>query len=177
MGSTKALLRFAGHSLLVRVALALEPEVEQVVMLGAGEEPPDARRWLRLADADGPHGPLAGMRAAFAWAPQATWIFAACDLPLLTPDAVRWLLGERRPGHWAVLPRLGGPGVEPLLAIYEPAARVKLDELARSADLSLQRLAGAPGVCTPTPPVGLWPAWRNVNTPDEWRALSGEVGA
>lgn len=171
MGSTKALLRLEGRSFLARVANALEPAVERVVILGAGDDPLDQRGWLRLADSQGPAGPLAGMLAAFDWAPQAAWVFAACDLPLLTREAVDWLLGERRADHWAVLPRLQGP-IEPLFALYEPGARARLKELASSGDLSLQRLASLPGVRTPTPPPALWPAWRNVNTPEEWRALA-----
>ena len=171
MGRAKQLLVLEGRSFLARVAAALGPEVDQVVLLGAGELPPDAPPLERLADLPGLSGPLAGMLAAFAWRPEAAWIFAACDLPLLTPAAVAWLRGRRRAGTVAVLPRCGGRGVEPLFALYEPAARPRLVALAGDSDASLQRLAAEPGVATPTPPGGLRAAWRNVNTPEDLAAL------
>ncbi|MEO8505386.1 MAG: molybdenum cofactor guanylyltransferase [Acidobacteriota bacterium] len=175
MGSAKAFLQLEERSFLARTAAALAPVVDRVFILGTGDSPPDAKGWPRLADAPGVQGPLAGMLAAFAEAPHAVWIFAACDLPLVSPPAVRWLLAQRWPGCWAVLPRLGEDRVEPLLALYEPEARPRLEELARGPSFSLQPLAALPGIVTPTPPAALRSAWRNVNTPGELSVLMAEL--
>jgi molybdopterin-guanine dinucleotide biosynthesis protein A len=171
MGRPKQLLRLDGRSFLARVAAALAPEVEEVVVLGAGPLPPDAPPLARLDDVAGLSGPLAGMLAAFRWRPEAAWIFAACDLPLLSPAAAAWLRAQRRARTLAVLPRCGDRGVEPLFALYEPAARPRLEALAHATDSSLQVLAAQPGVATPEPPDDLLPAWRNVNTAEDHAAL------
>lgn len=175
MGVAKASLRLEERSFLARAAMALAPVVDRVFILGTGDSPPDATSWPRLTDAPGAQGPLAGMLAAFTETPHATWIFAACDLPLISPAAVRWLLAQRGPGCWAVLPRLGEDRIEPLFALYEPEARPRLEEVARGPSFSLQPLASLPGIATPTPPVALRSAWRNVNTPGELSVLMAEL--
>jgi molybdopterin-guanine dinucleotide biosynthesis protein A len=185
MGRPKQLLDYRGESLVELAAAALAPHVEAVVLLGAGEVPAALRTLPRLADAMLPRaekfrvetarsggGPLAGMLAAFDHRPAAAWVFAPCDLPLLRPAAVAWLLSQRREDRWAVLPRPveGGP-VSPLLALYEPPARRLLAELAAAGTPAPRLLAADPRVATPVPPPELAGCWRGVNTPQELAAL------
>jgi molybdopterin-guanine dinucleotide biosynthesis protein A len=176
MGTTKALLVLDGVTFFERVARALAPVVERTVVLGRGELPSGAERFVRLDDVAVP-GPLGGLLAAFTFAPEAAWIVAPCDLPLLTVEAFRWLVAQRSPRHWAVLPRLGDGRVEPLAALYEPGAGEHLQALAASGRFALQPLAELPGVLAPTPPPELAPCWSNVNTPDELARVSGKTTA
>jgi len=121
-------------------------------------------------------GPLAGMLAALRWRPAAAWLFAPCDLPEIAPAAVAWLLGERRPDRWAVLPRAAGRApVEPLFALYEPPAHRLLEELAGSppAGRAPRRLAAHPRVAVVTVPPDLARCWAGANTPAELAALRG----
>jgi hypothetical protein len=60
--------------------------------------------------------------------------------------------------------------VEPLLAVYEPRARLVIESLASEGKWGLRRLAGLGGVSSPSPPPDLLPAWRDVNTPEQFRA-------
>ncbi len=106
MGMPKHLLRAGERTFLEHVAAALEPCVSRLVLLGSAEVPDQCRHLTRLADPPGLAGPLAGMLAAMRWNPDVAWIFAACDLPLVRPEAVTWLLEQRAPGRVAVLPRL-----------------------------------------------------------------------
>ena len=90
-------------------------------------------------------------------------------------DAVRWLLGERRPGRWAVLPRTGDR-IEPLLAVYEPQALSLLDGLLAAGGAAPRELAGSPRIHTPTIPCSLSARWTNVNRQadlDRIKASSG----
>lgn len=65
-------------------------------------------------------GPLAGLVAA-ASAVDDPWLFAtACDMPLLDPDLVEWLLAHRD-GADAVVPERES-GIEPLCALYRREA-------------------------------------------------------
>lgn len=166
MGRPKHLLATDAATWIERTVTTLRPHVEQVVLLGPGEVPAGLRDLPRLPDATDREGPVAGMLAAMRWQPLATWLFAACDLPLLSAEAVRWLLDQRVPGVWATLPRLGG-GVEPLLAHYDFRARWLLEGCRGPSELARQRQ-----VATPAPPEKLVAAWRNVNTPEELKAIA-----
>jgi molybdopterin-guanine dinucleotide biosynthesis protein A len=123
---------------------------------------------LRLPDAPGAQGPMAGILSAMRWAPHASWLVAACDLPRLCPAALQWLLSTRAPGVWATLPKLPGrSGVEPLLAHYDFRARVLLEDLLAAGDFGLHRVSESQKVITPSPDASLADAWTNVNTPAE----------
>lgn len=171
MGGPKQLLEVEGASMAERVNSALALHVDEVMLLGAGEVPKELAA-RRLDDVPGVDGPLAGILAAVRWAPRAAWVIAACDLPRIEGRAVRWLLDQRRPGRWAVLPRLES-GVEPLLAIYEPQACELLEDLVAAGELAPHRLAECAAVATPTPPEALRCCWFNANTPRDLRAVMG----
>jgi len=164
MGRPKQLLEVNSGTMVERVAAALAASVDEVVLIGEGEIPDALARMRRLADAPEARGPLAGMLAAVRWAPSGTWIIAACDLPEIEAAAVRWLLGQRRPGRRAVVPRLPG-GLEPLLALYEPPAAELMEDLAAVGEWAPHRLAERAHVATPEPPPELRRCWFNANTP------------
>ncbi len=124
---------------------------------------------VRLPDIPGVRGPLAGILAALRWDP-VTWVIASCDLPRLRAEAVEWLLAQRRPGRWAVMPRVGGIA-QPLLAVYEPQALSMLEAIAAAGAPGPSRLEGQPHVATPEPPPELADCWRGVNTPEELAEL------
>jgi molybdopterin-guanine dinucleotide biosynthesis protein A len=109
-------------------------------------------------------GPLAGILAAMRWAPAEAWVFVACDLPLIDHGVLEWLLAERRPGRWAVIPTAGEGLPEPLLAIYEPQARLVLELFATGGRLGPSALVGHPKVATVPVPPGLVGVFANVNT-------------
>lgn len=175
MGRSKSLLGLDGISFAERIIKAVQDRVQRIVLLGDGPAPPVAERILRLPDVPGLAGPLAGMLAALRWAREACWVVVACDLPLLRGEAVDWLLGQRRPDRWAVLPKVVAERVEPLLAVYEPESRELLEKLAACGCLTPGRIADEPTVYTPTPPAPLRACWTNVNTPAELRRLEGDA--
>jgi molybdopterin-guanine dinucleotide biosynthesis protein A len=81
---------------------------------------------------------------------------------------VRWLLEQRRPGVWAVLPRLSGVSrPEPLLAYYDFRSRPLLEQLAASGCFRAAEIARSSKVMTPVPPAELAKAWTNVNRPED----------
>lgn len=168
MGRPKHLLRHRGETWLARAVAALEPHVRQVVLLGdaAGVR---SRELPRLPDAPDAEGPMAGLLSALRWQPAARWVGMACDMPLMTPEGIGWLLGHAAPGVRAVMARDGQDArPEPFPGVYEGrlagvAARVE----------GPRQLAGIVRTATPIVPPELHAAWRNVNTPGERRALRG----
>lgn len=182
MGTPKQLLTVGGKTLLEQAVAALAPHVAAIAILGGGPVPEACSHLPRLADAplpEGPSrvagggaGPLAGLLAALRWKPEAAWVFAPCDLPRIEPAAVAWLLAERRPDRDAVLARPDPDGpVHALFALYEPAARRLVEDLAAAGGRAPRLLAGLPRVAVVVPPPALAPAWQGVNSPADLAGL------
>lgn len=170
MGRPKQFVEVGGCTMIEHVVRSVSDGVDEVVLLGGGSVPPTLESLSRVADADDCQGPMAGILGAMRAEPEACWVVAPCDLPLLQAAAVRWLVASRRPGAWVVLPSLEG-FVEPLLALYEPGARSLLEEAASAGEYSLHRLASSSRVRTAEPPAALRPCWFNANTPQELASL------
>ncbi len=174
MGRPKHLLMHGETTFLETIATTLESSLQQVVVLGSGSIHGSCENLPRLADPPALEGPLAGILAAMRWAPGCAWIFAACDLPGLAPAAVNWLVEQRAPGRWAVLPDCG-QGIEPLLALYEPQARGLLEVLAASGQRAPRLIATHQKVAVAAPPENIRHCWRNINTPGDLAALEDDL--
>jgi len=171
MGRPKQMLEHRGRTFAEIIAGALAPHTARIVLLGAGPVPAALAGVERLPDPPGLAGPLAGLAAALRWAPAAAWVLAACDLPQARPEAVAWLLAQRRPGVRAVLPAGPSGRPEPLLAVYEPHVRSAVEDLAARGVLAPRHLRDLPGVASPAVPGRLAAAWRNVNRPEDLEHL------
>lgn len=170
MGSPKQLLEFGSSTMIEHIVDVMSECVDEVVLLGDGPVPTHLDDLARVADSPGCRGPMAGILGALEARPHACWVVVACDMPRLKPAAVRWLMRERDPNAWAVLPSIEG-FVEPLLALYEPKARSLLESAAASGDCALHRLASNPKVAVAEPPEPLRKCWFNANTPQEIETL------
>ena len=85
-----------------------------------------------------------GILAAFRAHPGVSWLVAACDLPDMEIDALRWLLAFRAPGVVAVMPDLAGDGrIEPLLAYYDDSCAHLLEAMAARGQRRMNRLRAA----------------------------------
>ena len=171
MGQTKSLLRYQEQTFVELVIKVLNERTEQVVLLGEGQTPEVPPETVRLPDAPGLTGPLAGILAALRWQRDACWIVVACDLPLLRVEAIDWLLEQRQPSRWVIMPKVDPARVEPLLAVYEPESLRLLEDLVASGRCSPRHLEGHPAVHTPPPPQDLHACWTNVNTPEDFDRL------
>ena len=135
-GRDKALAVVDGVPLAERAHRALDTVCDEVVIADAG------RRVLPAIEsvADGPgRGPVAGILGAAARRPGRTLLVLACDLPHAPPALLARIARCR--GDW-VVPRHDG-GLEPLCALYRPAALEALAELVRAGEFAPHRLAGA----------------------------------
>jgi molybdopterin-guanine dinucleotide biosynthesis protein A len=167
MARPKQLLESDGVPLVERAVTALLEHVDRVVFAGDGPVPHSLAGLPQLADPEDLAGPLAGVLAAMRWDPNAAWVVVACDMPNVSGEVVSWLLDQRQNGATAVMPRLPGGRAEPLLAVYEPAARTLLEEQVVRGRLALRHLAERGHVISPMPPPELHSAWINVNTPED----------
>lgn len=165
-GRPKRLLGGNGKTWLERTVEKVRPLVDGTVILGDGEVPDGIRSVPVLCDVPDAEGPLAGMLAATRWMPLVSWLFVPCDLPLLSEEALRWLLSHREPGVWAVLPQKPeAPAPEPMPAYYDFRAAPALERARRWAELAAEA-----HVATPAVPESLQASWDNVNTPGDLAA-------
>jgi molybdopterin-guanine dinucleotide biosynthesis protein MobB len=192
MGNPKQLARFGASTLGEIVAHALSDGISHeeasgqlggavslsanVVVLGAGVVPDALQRQRRLPDVPELAGPVAGLLAAHRWAPCAAWLLGACDHPWLTAADIRWLVQQRRPGTWAILPRQSDNHPCPTLAIYEPQALTVLERslLVRGAGhVRIAELFNHPRTLISSRASR---GWENVNTPQELMAQEESAG-
>lgn len=156
------------------VGTVLRSKTERIVVLGRGEIPEDVGPVDQLTDApNSGHGPLAGLLTAMCWAPGVCWVVAACDMPGIGVEALEWLIGQRGPGRWAVLPRDEEGRIQPTLALYEPQARALIESLVSRGIRAPRALDQWSEVHSPLIPGSLNRAWRNVNTPADLQDFCG----
>lgn len=174
MGRDKAALEIGGMTLLERTArLALAVGLPVLVV---GRARPDG--WplpevTFIEDVEVGLGPVGGLATALRHT-QGSVLALACDLPLLTEDAMRWraqlspqIIGE----HGRVT--VNGGQLEPLFSIYRPLTLVLIEAQLAKGRRSLQGLIGAGEfVLDPAPD---WVAAQlvNANTPEEWKLSGG----
>lgn len=171
MGRDKARVPVAGVAAATRVARALAPLCDELLLVG-GEAPADAPG-RRVIDGEGPRCALRGLVAALAAAEAPRVLVVATDLPLVTERLLAGLLAA--PPADAVVPRADGYA-QPLCALYDRAAalapaRAALagGRLALRAVLDGLRVAWVEGpALAALDPDGT--ALRNVNTPEDLAA-------
>jgi molybdopterin-guanine dinucleotide biosynthesis protein A len=174
MGVDKASLRLAGASLVEQTAARLREVTAEVLI---------ADRGLGLAAgyrsiADGPGaGPAAGILGAAAACPGRDLLVLACDLPRVPAALLRRLASPF--GQDACVPRWRR-GVEPLCALYRPAAltaiadevragRFALHSTLHRGDLAVEILEGRTLEAFGPPEQ----VFLNLNTPEDLDLLTG----
>jgi len=168
MGRPKHLIEHRGKSFTRSVADALRPHCDDLVVLGDVTLPDDATDLATLPDREGARGPIAGIAAALASDPEATWVVVACDMPMVDSNTVGWLLNEhRRAAKAATLPWVDDRPL-PTCAVYGPAIRPAVEHLAEAGRGPIS-LGHRDDVHTVTPPHP--ERLCNVNTPEELEAI------
>lgn len=166
MGRPKHLICQDGKSWLSEAIEKLNAVCERVVVAGVGDIPKKCDI-LQLADPPGINGPMAGMISALRWHPWAVWLMVACDMPDLSVASLTWLLEQRQPGRWAILPTVKKSKPEPLLACYDFRIQRCMEEMLIGGNCRPSNLSGQEKVATLAPPASLAGSWRNVNYSSE----------
>ncbi|MEJ2690088.1 MAG: molybdopterin-guanine dinucleotide biosynthesis protein B [Deltaproteobacteria bacterium] len=173
MGTPKHLLTTDGwKTWLQKISEILADAADRVFLAGTGAVPDHLRDLPRFPDIPHCSGPLSGIISVMRWQPTANWLVVGCDMPLLSLEAVRWLLGQRRPGLWGTMPMLDRDRPEPLLALYDGRLLSCLEDLTRQPLPRITLLADHEKISRPIVPDHLKTSWTNINTPEELARLS-----
>lgn len=183
MGRDKAAIVVAGRTLLQRVVDAVEPVVDEIVLVGAPGRPlpPVAsRRPLRVASdpVDG-EGPLAGLLAGLAVTEAERCLVVGCDQPALVPALLALLLARLDDARSAA-PLVGGRA-QPLVSAVRSEIRADLVAVFARDERALRALAEIGGA-----DLVAEEAWRvadpdarsfvGVNTPEELARVEAFLG-
>lgn len=134
MGRDKALLEIEGETLLARAARLLGEVCEDVLVADAG-------RLGGIPDGPG-RGPVAGLLGAARTKPGRSLLVLAVDLPFVPV----FLLEELARSEADLAVPVWSGGVEPLCALYGPAALALLEKRVGQGELSLWSLPDTPGL-------------------------------
>ncbi|APU98591.1 hypothetical protein BV902_21485 [Sphingobacterium sp. B29] len=146
------------------VEVYISCRVEQFDEIADGNEMTSTYAWLsdRYTDI----GPMGGMLTAFEFRPDRAWLVVACDLPLVDPEAIAYLIQHRDPRRIATAFKSQRDSLpEPLLAIWEPSSLPIFQQMQTQHKLSPRRaLIQHRALCIEAPDVN---TLVNVNTPAE----------
>ncbi|MFB6374970.1 MAG: molybdenum cofactor guanylyltransferase, partial [Bradymonadaceae bacterium] len=175
MGRDKAAIRYDGEPLLVRIARRATTAADEVCVVGR-ERPED---WPLahvpfVPDRFPDRGPLEGLRCALRHF-RAPTALVACDMPLLTSEALDWLLETHRSwaeastgssqSHGLIVRRDEHP--EPLFSVYHPSVLDLVDQRLDDRQYAMYGLIAAGDFVNRTVPDRFADQLRNVNTPEE----------
>ena len=170
-GRSKATIEVAGRPLASYPAAALAAVCERIAFVAKpGSELPDLVGVERWDEPDEPRHPVVGIIHALEEAAGPVLVCAA-DMPYIAAEACQALLGGAAGGTAAAAVGVAGGVVQPLFAIYAPAA---LDDLrAAEPDARLTDVVESlePARVAVPPPIV-----RSVNTPDDLAEAEAEFG-
>jgi molybdopterin-guanine dinucleotide biosynthesis protein A len=133
MGQDKAWLPIGDEAMLQRVVRIISEVCDPVVVVaGPTQRLPDLPGSVQVCrDAEEHLGPIAGLQIGLAAVPNDRPVFVCgCDMPFVSAELTRFLLGEFLPGH-VVVPVVAGVR-QPLATIYAPEANAIVDAKPRS---------------------------------------------
>ena len=180
MGRNKALLELAGDSVLdhvIRAALAVASSVRLV-----GNEPDTYRRYAleMVPDRWLDSGALGGIGTALSASRSERTLVLACDIPLVTPSLLRFLVANVS-NHDVVVPETTNEGLHPLTAVYSSRCLPFIETCVRERRLRVvsffdqvrvRRLGEAELRAAGHDPGQLM----NLNTPEDYAAAQAALG-
>ncbi len=175
MGTDKAALEVEGLTLLARTAqTALQAELP-VLVVGRVRPADWFLEMVVFAEDSQPGlGPLGGLATALGQSDTAV-LALACDLPLLTPDAVRWLGTQLGRGNEHGLIVVNDGKWEPLFSVYRPACLPLIEARLAEGRRSLHGLIESGQFAFIDAPDWVAAQLVNVNTPEQWQALQENI--
>jgi molybdopterin-guanine dinucleotide biosynthesis protein A len=120
-------------------------------------------------------GPASGLLAAWGFAPDVAWLVLAADMPLIDRAILRNLVQSRDFHGLATAFRHPNGLLEPLCAIWEPAARASLGTAGEPGRVSLRKILQTSTVASLS--MADPSRFRSVNTPEDDAKVRARLAA
>jgi molybdopterin-guanine dinucleotide biosynthesis protein A len=117
MGTNKALLEIDGKRMIRLVADVLKEVCNEVIIVGGSKEEYSALEFPWYPDTIPDRGPLGGIYTALQ-RPGTDVVIAACDLPNINSDLLRFLLSRHNSDESCTTVLRSGSVIQPLLGVY-----------------------------------------------------------
>ncbi|WP_219929320.1 NTP transferase domain-containing protein [Sphingobacterium athyrii] len=145
---------------------------EQLDEIDYGKKTASNYAWL--SDRYKDIGPMGGILTALEFQSDQAWLVVACDLPLLGPEAVDYLVQKRDPRRIATAFTSSKDNLpEPLFAIWEPDSLPLIQQMFAQNRLSPRRiLIEHHALCVQAPDLQIL---TNVNTPAEAKIAAAMI--
>ncbi|HSW40457.1 MAG TPA: molybdenum cofactor guanylyltransferase, partial [Acidobacteriota bacterium] len=172
-GVAKGMILVNGRPIIARVAETLAGFVEETIIVSNDA---NIYRFLELPvfpDDEAGRGPLQGIVTAIRKSAWDQVIVAPCDMPYVTPEAIRTLLSYAHDAD-AVVP-LSAKGWEPLFAVYSKACLAAAEKVLESGRRRI--IEFLPDVRTVYIPAGEFDEslWFNINNHVDLRQAKGTI--
>ncbi len=180
MGADKALLSWAGKTLIQRTLAVACQVCGQVFICGSRER--YGNFGAVVEDAQAGLGPLSGIQAALHATKTDLNLILSVDLPLMTAEFLAWLLQQAHSGVQQITAPEAAGSLQPLCAVYHREVAGIVDEALAKGDLKVTRLfRGAPTRIIGEREIraaGFESSiFTNVNTPQDYESLLQTVSA
>jgi molybdopterin-guanine dinucleotide biosynthesis protein A len=143
IGGSKAIVELRGRPLITYPLEALRGALADVAVIAKPDTElpnlPGVTVWI---EPEAPRHPVVGIMQALALAAGRPVLACAVDLPFVTPALVKRIIAIDPLQAPAVVPTCEGT-MQPLLALYLPAAMTLLGRVARQVDMPLREQVGA----------------------------------
>jgi molybdopterin-guanine dinucleotide biosynthesis protein A len=180
MGSDKALLSWAGETLLQRTLAVACQACDTVFLCGARELYGSFAEVIE--DAEPGRGPLSGIQAALHATRTDLNLILSVDLPLMTAEFLLWLLTQAQSGQQCITAPEAQGRLQPLCAVYRHELASIVDQALAEGDLKVTRLFSRTSTRIIAErelrAAGFDPAiFTNVNTPEDYKSLQHSAPA
>ncbi len=183
MGRPKHRLPLGEGTLLEHMVRIVSSTVDETAVVAAADDPgPFPAGVHLLRDREEYAGPLAALAVVLDAFPECDGVFlTACDLPLLRAELITllWDTADAHREAAAVVPK-PNEYPEPLAAVYRPQVSASVHRLLAAGERRLYRVFDDVSVCylsaetlRRADPQLL--SFRNMNTPDEYRAIREQL--
>jgi molybdopterin-guanine dinucleotide biosynthesis protein A len=137
-GANKAFVEVDGIPLIERVAGVLQSIFEQTVIVTNSPEEYSYLNMPMRRDVIPGLGPLGGILTGLQMIPGKAGFFVACDMPFLSPDLIRYMVGIKDPFD-VVVPKITWK-IEALHALYGTKCIPFIEKLIQSGNYQIVRL-------------------------------------
>jgi molybdopterin-guanine dinucleotide biosynthesis protein A len=135
MGHNKALLDFGGEKLIQRVHRILKGAFDEVLISASNTETYEFLGSSVIPDIYDEGGSLAGIHASLLRSQSESCFFAACDMPFVSVELVRYL--SRFADDYDLVIPMSRNGLEPLHAFYSRSCLPLIEEQLEAGNLKV----------------------------------------